>query len=290
MGYNGEFITIMATSECNIRCKHCYISYSGKRSIEDFNNLFDTLAKKKYAIEVNGAELLTDKRYFEVLKRSYQDFIMTNGLEIYKNPDILNYLKGNGVRRIFMSYHYGIQDELSPVTTQMLKENIKTILAAGMQVRLYTTITKHNYNKVHDICKEAIKLGASSIRFTNFIKQGNAKNLSDDNILSDDEILVFLKQVDEERKLHDKTKFRILRCGSFGKGNSEKFNCYAGYDHVVITPDNNIYPCIFLAKKGFEIGKYENGEIIITRPPKHNCKECLTKLICNRGKSFDEVY
>lgn len=289
MDYNGEFLTLMATSECNIKCKHCYISYSGKRSIEDYTAVFDDLSKK-YTVEVNGAELLTNKRYFEIFNRSYQDFIMTNGLEIYRNPDILNYLKEHGVHRIFMSYHYGIQDELSPITMDMLKQNIKTILRFGMQVRLYTTITKQNFDKVHEICEEAIKLGASSIRFTNYIKQGNAKNLKDENILSEEEILTFLQQVDNERKLHKKTEFKILRCGSFGKGNSEKFKCYAGYDHAVITPDNNIYPCIFLAKPGYEIGRLENGVIKITRPPKHNCKECLTKLICNRNKSFDDIY
>lgn len=57
----------------------------------------------------------------------------------------------------------------------------------------------------------------------------------------------------------------IDRSGMLGKDNNNpncNFSCSAGKDLVVITP--NVYPCLFLAKPGYEIGKY--GE---------NTKNCI---------------
>ena len=48
---------------------------------------------EKYKVEINGAEILTDLGYLESYPIVGQDFIMTNGLAIYNNPEILNILK-----------------------------------------------------------------------------------------------------------------------------------------------------------------------------------------------------
>ena len=37
--------------------------------------------------------------------------------------------------------------------------------------------------------------------------------------------------------------------------------CSVGTNLIVITPDISVYPCNFLAKLGYEIGKVENGII-----------------------------
>ena len=64
--------------------------------------------------------------------------------------------------------------------------------------------------------------------------------------------------------------------GLFGKdtlGIKSNFNCPAGIDDITITPDNLVYPCFFIAKKGFEIGKYEDGIIKIFKEFKCNRQE-----------------
>lgn len=282
--YNGKKLTIMACSKCNINCKHCYISYKGNRTPEELKELVLKF-RNKHKIEINGAEILTDPRYIESYPLAGQDFLMTNGLAIYQNPDILDYLIENGIKQIFMSYHFGIQKDISPITIMQLEENIKNIRSKNLKLKLYATVTSKNFKLIHDVVNDAIKYGAMSVRFTNYIKQGNALNLEDSNVLSDDQIEWFLNEVNKERNLYEQDFMDIERCGSFGPGKSQKFNCYAVTNNIVLTPDNNIYPCIFLAKPGYEVG-YFDGEKILINPnayEKNDGKECITKEHCNRN-------
>ena len=72
--------------------------------------------------------------------------------------------------------------------------------------------------------------------------------------------------------------------GSFGKdliGKKNHFKCDAISDTVVLTPDYNIYPCIFLAKPGYEIGRYENGEILLNVEPNIEFNSCIAEDFCN---------
>lgn len=282
--YNGKQVTIMACSRCNINCEHCYISYKGNRSSSELKQIVNNLSKK-YKVEINGAEILTDLGYLESYPIANQDFLMTNGLAIYNDPEILDKLKKYGIKKIFMSYHYGIQDELSSVNMRQLEQNIETIQTKGFKIRLYTTITSKNYKLAHEIIENAKKYGVYSIRFTNYIKQGNALNLNDSNILSENEIKLFLNDLNNERLKNDINELKIARCGTFGNVATQNFNCYAGIDNIVLTPDNNVYPCIFLAKPGYEIGYYDGNKILLFEKIKNDGSECIVKEICNKNNN-----
>lgn len=282
--YNGKKLTIMACSKCNINCKHCYISYKGNRTPEELKQLVLKF-RDKYKVEINGAEILTDPQYIESYPLAKQDFVMTNGLAIYKDPDLLDYLIENGIKQIFMSYHFGIQKNISPITIAELEENIKNIISKKLKLKLYATVTSKNYQLIHEVINDAINYGAMSVRFTNYIKQGNALNLEDSNVLSDEQINWFLNEVDNGRKQYEQSFMDIERCGSFGPSNSKKFNCYAVNNNVVLTPDNNLYPCIFLAKPGYEIGYFDGDKLLIDSDAygKNDGKECIAKEYCNRN-------
>ena len=280
--YNGKKLTIMACSKCNISCKHCYISYKGNRTPEDLMELV-TKFKDKYKVEINGAEVLTDLRYIESYPIVGQDFIMTNGVAISKNPSILDYLKEKGIRQVFMSYHLGIHGDISPVEVEALERNINNILSRGLKLKLYVTVTQKNYMYIHDIVTKAKEYGAMSVRFTNYIKQGNAKNLSDENILSEDQAREFIQMVEQERSLYDQKDMDIERCGTFGNCGTKKFKCYAVNNNIVLTPDNNIYPCIFLAKPGYEIGHYDGDKLLLFEECKNDGSECIARNYCNYG-------
>mgnify|MGYP003300619714 CR=1 FL=1 len=64
---------------------------------------------------------------------------------------------------------------------------------------------------------------------------------------------------------NSKNVLEIQRCGSFGNDTYGKSNflCDAGKNFVCITPDKNVYPCIFFCQPGNEIGYYEDGNIYI---------------------------
>lgn len=282
--YKGKKLTIMACSKCNINCKHCYISYKGNRTPQELKQLVLKF-KDKYKVEINGAEILSDPRYIESYPLAKQDFVMTNGLAIYQNPELLDYLIDNGIKQIFMSYHFGIQKDISPIKIEELERNIKNIILKNLKLKLYATVTSKNYQLIQNVINDAIEYGAMSVRFTNYIKQGNALHLEDSNVLTDEQINWFLEEVNKERNKYDQNFMDIERCGSFGPSDSKKFNCYAITNNVVLTPDNNLYPCIFLAKPGFEIGYYDGDKLLINDDSyeKNDGKECMAKEFCNHN-------
>lgn len=65
--FSGSNVTIMTFSDCNARCKHCYIGYDGNF---DGNELFDLCEKlkQKYSVRLNGTELLLHPEFFKKLR------------------------------------------------------------------------------------------------------------------------------------------------------------------------------------------------------------------------------
>ena len=281
--YNGKNIIVMACSNCNIDCSHCYVSYKGNF---DSNNLLDLVKelKKDYNITINGAELLTNINYLKSLQEINQTYLMSNGLAIYNNPQIVDILKKHDIKSVSLSYHYGIQDDLSVMSISKIEEVIRWLRLNNLEVRLLTTITSKNYNQIEQMCLNAYRLNTRGIKFTNFLSQGNAIDMSKDNILSEQQKKIFFEQLYNARMIYDINELIIERCGSFGKdliGKKNHFKCDAISDTVVLTPDYNIYPCIFLAKPGYEIGRYENGEVLLNVEPNIEFNSCIAEDFCN---------
>lgn len=287
----GKDVIIMSCSNCNTKCKHCYISYD---SNFDGKKLFGLASgfMVEYNTSINGSELLIHPEYFESIQLVGQTRIMTNGIEIVRNPQILVELKKIGVEIISISYHMGIHDEISYVKEDLVFKVIKLAKQHSMKIRIMVTIDRDNYLFVEDMCKRAIELGVNSIRFTNYLMIGNALEMPD-KTLNKEQIQIFLKLVQEQRKKYPKDFLEIKRCGTFGKqDNIEKNNfiCPAGKNLVAITPDLKVYPCNFLSKVGFEIGKVENGEIKIYKEIKHDGCKCIADQIYNRNHKFSQYF
>lgn len=281
---SGKNLIIMACSKCNINCEHCYISYRGNRNADELLQLV-TVLNEKYNIILNGAEILTDIDYLKSFEYVKQNYFMSNGLAIYDNPKILDTIMGYGITSISLSYHFGIQDNISVMSPEKIEKVINLILQKGLQVRLLTTITSDNYNKILEMCDKSVQLGARGLKFTNFLLQGNATNMDIKNVLNDSEKYEFFRQLSVARKFYDKDRFIIERCGTFGNdlyNQKSNFKCDAINNTVVLTPDNNIYPCIFLAKPGYEIGKLENGKILIDDTLNNFGDICYADDLCNK--------
>jgi MoaA/NifB/PqqE/SkfB family radical SAM enzyme len=284
--YNGKELIIMACSSCNANCSHCYISYKGNRNPNELLEIVRKF-KNKYSININGAEVLINPEYLKSYKEIRQPFVLSNGKVFLTNKDIFDKLHENDIKSVSLSYHFGIHDDISPVTTKDLDNIINIIKNNGLDFRLLTTITSKNYNQLSYMCERAKELGARGIKFTNFMRQGNAKNMSNDEILSKEQINEFFKLLMIERSKYKLEDLIIERCGTFGKNelsNHDNFYCDCITDSVVLTPDNNIYPCVFLAQPGYEIGKYMDGKVYIYERYLNNHNECLAKEACNEYK------
>ena len=277
--YNGNGLTIMCCSKCNAKCKHCYISYKGNIDADVLEKMCLDLSKK-YKLVINGTEVLLDEGYLKSLSISKQKRVLTNGIIIHNNKELLSKVYDTGSQSIALSYHYGIHDNISSVQYSVIVDDIALIKACGLKVTLMCTINSSNYDKVVAICDNAYRLGANEIRYFNYLNVGNAENLSKENILTDEMLYEFFKGLSEARKKYSIDTLRIKRNGTFGRDtylNNDKFSCPSGYDEVVIAPNMKVYPCIYMTKEGYEIGEYKDGKVLLYEDASHNKKLCLCK-------------
>ena len=275
--FDGNLVKIMSCSNCNTKCKHCYISYKGSFSSDDLLEIVKIL-KNKYEIKINGTEPLITPEYLKSFKEANEDKVLTNGLVFKDNYDYLDDVRNAGIKRVCISYHFELHDLISMVDKEYLRNLFPIVRKHGLNLEIMTTISSINCNKVLEYCKKAIELGANYIHFTNYMLQGNAKNMDDKLVLSEEQRKEFFRQIMLARELYSKDELYITRCGTFDKNpfkeDGENFRCMAYNEMVVLTPELKVYPCNFQASPGNEIGYYKNGKIFIKDGLKFNSKEC----------------
>lgn len=283
--YQGKNVIIMLCSKCNINCKHCYIKYNGNFSLEELKKIFGKI-KDKYFICLNGTEPILFPEYYELYKENSQSRILTNGLTLIRNPDLYDTLRENGINEIALSYHFGIQDDISTVKSSMLDDLIGSLVENGFQIKLMTTVSSDNYKMILTMCNKACELGAKTIKFTNYIYQGNAQKNDFKKVLNQEQINEVLSEIDYCRLLYKKEVLKIERCETFGPKQSrlDKFECLACNNMVVITPDLNVYQCVFDIDKGNEIGRVIDGKIMIDDEHKS-----LDKSYCKVLKKYNGI-
>ena len=280
--YAGKQVTIMSCSNCNANCEHCYISYTGNMSGEDLLKMCKCF-KNKYKIIINGTEPLLHDDYFEALKLSDQSRILTNGIVIHRDANILKKIQETGIKNIAMSYHFGTK--ISTVPQSIVEDAITKIKEQNLNPELMCTITTENYDKLDSICVKAIDLGVGTIRLFNCINTGKCESNCSNLCLNDEQTRHFFNQLTEMRRKYNKDVLKIKRNGLFGKDNDNpncNFKCIASIDEVVITPNGNVYPCIFMTKPGYEIGHYKEGKVLLDYQLNNSGDSCIAYDIFNK--------
>jgi len=287
--HKGEEVIFMATDRCNAKCKHCHLEFKGSFKGERLQELAGNATKKHSIVELNGAEVLLHPEYLPVLDQINQNWVLTNGIEIARNPRILETARNNGIDTVGLSHHFDSQESLSPVRASMLEDVSKTVLDAGLKLRLLTAVNQDNYKNIIPICDRATKLGASIISFFNMVKSGNAHDLAN-SFLTDEQMQECLALIEQARSMYDVDVLKVGRSGTFGAqdGKEKKFKCTAGHNLVVVTPDEKVKPCMFLSGPQYEIGHIEDGSIVIDKELHHDGSKCLVHEIANRGVNFDD--
>lgn len=264
--YDGKYVTLMLCSECNNNCKHCYISFKGKFTDNQLDDIIPSLMNK-YTVLMNGTEPILNENYLKYYKITGNNSIMTNGISLINNDSLMIKLKENGINVIMLSYHYGIQDNISLISITQLDKLIEQLNKNGFIVKLMCSLSKDNYMLIEDCCNKAYNLGAKIVRFTNFINQGSAiENVNDDKFLNREQIDYVHNKITEMRKKFDEKDLYIERCGSFGPMKNcvdNKFKCLNAINMVVITPNKKVYGCIFDTSPGNEIGYLDDDKKIM---------------------------
>jgi MoaA/NifB/PqqE/SkfB family radical SAM enzyme len=275
--FEGRIVKIMSCSNCNTKCKHCYISYKGSFTPEDLYEVVRNL-KKKYKLKINGTEPLLTTGYLKSFKEAGEEMVLTNGLVFKDNEKYLEEIKAAGIKQICISYHFELHDLISSVDKKYIERLIPIVRSYGFKVEVMTTISSINYNKVIEYCDKAYAMGATNIHFTNYMVQGRAKSGDKSLMLTEDQRREFFRQLMLAREKYDINDLTITRCGTFDKNpfqeNGGNFRCLAYNEMVVLTPELKVYPCNFQASPGNEIGFYKDGKIYIDDSLTFNPNEC----------------
>lgn len=178
----------MSCSDCNTHCEHCYISYKGNFQTEQLEEVIDNLLPK-YNLKINGTEPLIHPEFLPFIKKINQKTVLTNGLVFKDNYDYIDQLKTYGIENIAISYHFELHDLISKVDKSYLENLFKIIIDKGLNVVIMTTLSSVNYKNLEEYCEFCKTNNIHSIRFTNYLRQGSAKNMNDKNILSQQQIM-----------------------------------------------------------------------------------------------------
>ena len=281
--YDGKLVFIMSCADCNVSCKHCYLTYS-----ENFDSdaLFEIASRlsSRYEVRINGSEPLLHRDFLKTVARVKQYSIMTNGLVFRNNYDYIDEVRTTGIQELAISYHFDMHDEISSVPKSYLEDLFREILRRDLKVRINCSLSKKNFRKAFEYCSTCISLGVQKIRFTNFLNQGKAKiNLNDSIFLTDLDRMEFFEIIESARMRIPKEILNIERCGSFGKNpNKQNFYCGGGVNNIALAPDLKIYPCVFLVEPKYEIGFYEDGKIYIYDDFVYSNDNCLALTNLNK--------
>lgn len=209
--FHGKTVKMLTCSDCNIRCKHCYISFKGNFDGEELAHIVDNLSNE-FEVRINGTEPLLHKEYLQSIKKVHQTMVLTNGLVFKDNYSYIDELKIYGIDTIGISYHFDFHDDISSVKKKYLEKLFVIIISKGLDIRIMSTITSKNYKKVLEYCEFCKNLGIRKIRFTNFMLQGNATNLEKSLILTDAERQEFFEIIDKARSFYPIETLKITRC------------------------------------------------------------------------------
>lgn len=285
--YTGSRVIIMACSSCNLNCSHCYIGYQGDFTVEKLRKIATHFIEQGKLVRIDGAEVLINPDYLDVYKLVDQDWIMTNGVAILKNPQLIQRLKDCKIKNVYTSYHFNITEELNTISTERLNEVIKLLNKADINVILMVTITQNNIKDIKEMCDEAYKLGTRGIEFNKIFLQGKARGRN--NLLpTEEELITFFKDLKESRDKYDINEFVIRRSGTFGKDrylDKNNFRCSCGVRKVTITPDGKVYGCTCMSKPGYEVGELIDGRIYLYGDYENDRSWCMADKCGVLGKT-----
>lgn len=308
-----QFQTVV-TTQCNLRCKYCYIKSRNSSkysfSLKDFDSAMaflpdikDTieqynLSNKDTAICFFGGEPLLNFSFIEKVSKKYSNYIRTLPTNGYLLPKYENQLQKLGVS---YSISYDGPNNLERISVDSFPlEQTLTFMQKNAPKAMIGA-----YN-VHCMSKNFKFFLKNKIYYPDF-------SLVRDDIWDNESIHVFSHQLDLmdtlASKFFDTTGILpviglyslylsdIIISNSFGKRN---FTCFSGTGGVAIYSNGDIYPCArFGSNKKFKLGNYKTQELnepLIKKlnelfNPKTNkyCIGCSIYKECNMGCNYSQL-
>ena len=78
----------MVNSECNAKCKHCYLSYTGSRNPEDALDAVKRLQANGHSVIIAGSETLLNPDYLKAYQQAGQKKLLNKRKLFYKKKNL----------------------------------------------------------------------------------------------------------------------------------------------------------------------------------------------------------
>jgi radical SAM protein with 4Fe4S-binding SPASM domain len=287
-------LQLYLTSQCNLKCIHCYMdagkSTNDELNTDEFASLIDEFARlHKTKVAFTGGEPLVRPDIFELADRAKK-----NGLKvsIFTNATLIDEATVEKLKKYVDEIQFSLDGATEGVNDRIRGHGVfKKVLNAiqllkntGIFLRLAMLVMPQNFDDLKNNIEElAVKLDDVFIQFSLAMNEGRADNsfkFSSDS--EGDKKLQEILKILYKKKIKSMNKFepnQIVR------------NC--GYGEIItVSSDGKIFPCAILRHQTGHVKRDNFTEIVETIRKEamasnvehlEICPECDLRYICFGG-------
>jgi len=291
-------VDVMVPNHCSEKCIGCYFQERGrhpnigldKQTINGLQTMSERLAGENGDIFcLYPREVTTALPMLELFPEYGQDQILSNG-KLLHLPGVLDRIRQAGVNLINITCP-GSRESFMEYTNEpaenydRLLSNIQLAMKSGLEVNVYMPIYKKNVDEVVPTVQMLGELGIRKIDFIRMAPMGHGFKLPTAKFIYDEDVLRFLRNLNESRHLTKGKMHLSLFKGSWGVNfyNKSVFQYLSGQEVIypksryfcpmideqylgVMMGSNKVYGCFLgVSFEEFEIGTYSEKGLQIDR-------------------------
>ena len=321
------------TASCNLHCAHCRAEATPERlkeelSTEECFKFIDELSDFADPILIlTGGEPLKRPDLFEIADRAVgrglRAALASNGTLI--DEDTARRIAEVGIARVAISIdgsNAKTHDAFRgiPGCFEKALEGARNTTAAGVELQLNTTVSKHNVGEVEDIFKLALDIGAKAMHIFMLVPVGCGATISEEQMLPAGQYEKVLNWLYEMGRKHDNIElkatcaphyYRILHSRAAKEGRKVDIvtdgmaavtkGCLAGASVCFVGRTGDVQPCGYLPLVAGNIRRqpfrniWEKSELFLSLRDDSNlkgkCGACEYKSVCMgcRARAYGET-
>ena len=243
-------VFIETTSQCNLRCRHCYLSAADSKenelTTEEIISIVHQL-EPPAPVALSGGEPLMRKDMIHLLQQfaqeGYRCSLLTNATLV--TPSVaaeIKKAKRTTVQVSLESFDKDIHESIRGKDTfEQTMEGLRNLINAGCRLRLSFTPTKFNIDTFEDYVTQARALGIRAVHVCTYTPQGRGNQNQDSLRLEEKQLFDFqilLKKLTKKIQILGDlpSMLDIKRVGY-------RWDSCPLAGSIHITSDGTIYPC-----------------------------------------------